>query len=95
MIEHGWFEASFDTEQEFIAQFEDNSEFAAEMESAPYFKGAPYTGNYVVDPAFEAKVLPTTGKTLDNDIRVNAIFVGRTDNAAGGKTVYIGGIFDA
>ena len=52
----------------------------------------PYTGEYIVDPAFDPQTLETTGKRMLDDVTVKAIGVSRTTNPAGGITVYIGGI---
>lgn len=57
-------------------------------------EGDIYDGEYDVTPTFAQQTLPTSGKTLRENVTVQAIYVGRTDNASGGKTVYIGGIFD-
>lgn len=51
----------------------------------------PYTGEYIVEPMFEAQTLETTGKRMLDDVTVNAIEVARTSNPSGGITVYIGG----
>ncbi|MBR1810241.1 MAG: hypothetical protein IJ766_01155 [Clostridia bacterium] len=52
--------------------------------------GAPYEGAYEISPAFESQTLPTKGKSMTDDVTVEAIKVSRTTNASGGKTVYIG-----
>ena len=54
--------------------------------------GAPvYNGKYAVTPRFSPQALNTQGKTMKNDLTVDAIEVSRTENAAGGTTIYIGG----
>ena len=55
--------------------------------------GEEYTGPYTVKPDFSVQTLPTTDKTLRDDVTVEAIEVSRVSNQAGGTTVYIGGIF--
>ncbi|MBR1810796.1 MAG: hypothetical protein IJ766_03975 [Clostridia bacterium] len=52
--------------------------------------GAPYEGAYAIFPAFESQTLPTKGKSMTDDVTVEAIKISRTTNASGGKTVYIG-----
>lgn len=51
-----------------------------------------YDGDYIVAPDFDGKTLPTTNKTLIQDVTVKPIEVQVVSNTAGGKTVYIGGI---
>lgn len=53
-----------------------------------------YNGSYIVDPEFEAQTLATKNKKMIDDVVVNAIEVQRVSNAAGGRTVYIGGLID-
>lgn len=53
---------------------------------------APYEGEYVVNPDFERQTLETANKILTDDITVNPIYVSRTTNKTGGKTIYIGGV---
>lgn len=54
-----------------------------------------YSGPYTVDAAFEAQFLDTKGKNMTDDVTINAIQVSRTENNAGGKTIYIGGLINA
>lgn len=56
--------------------------------------GEPYDGEYEVKPKFEVQTLPTAEKYLARDVTVDAIEVSKVSNLSGGKTVYIGGIFD-
>lgn len=58
-------------------------------------EGEKYKGEYVVTPSFDSQILNTSGKTLQRDIEVEAIYVGQIQNASGGNTVYIGGIINA
>ena len=51
-----------------------------------------YDGDYIVAPDFDGKTLPTTNKTLIQDVTVNPIQVESVSNPMGGRTVYIGGI---
>lgn len=51
-----------------------------------------YEGDYIVSPDFDGRILPTTNKTLSQDVTVKPIEVQVVSNTAGGKTVYIGGI---
>lgn len=51
-----------------------------------------YQGEYDVEPSFTEKTLKTKDKLLLDDVTVNPIRVERMSNAAGGITVYIGGI---
>lgn len=54
-----------------------------------------YDGAYTVAPAFGGgTVLATAGKRMTDDVTVEAIALCRVSNLSGGKTVYIGGIFD-
>ena len=51
--------------------------------------GVPYEGDYTVTPkAHEATILPTTGKTMTNDVTVIEIPYYETSNVSG-STVYI------
>ena len=56
--------------------------------------GDPYDGEYTVKPDFEGTVLPTLGKTMLDDVTVEAIEVQRVSNPSGGRTIYIGGLID-
>lgn len=56
--------------------------------------GTPYKGTYVVDPDFTGTTLETKDKVLLEDVVVNPIEVARVSNPSGGKTVFIGGIFN-
>lgn len=53
-----------------------------------------YKGAYTVDPDFTTQTLATKYKRMQDDVTVNAIEVQRVSNAAGGRTVYIGGLID-
>lgn len=53
-----------------------------------------YTGDYVVKPEFQDRVLETSQKLMSSDVAVKAIEVQRVSNAAGGRTVYIGGLIN-
>lgn len=55
--------------------------------------GDSYEGEYTVDPMFHEQTLETSGKTLLQNVIVNAIYLGETANPQGGNTVYIGGEF--
>lgn len=50
-----------------------------------------YEGNYDVIPTFEQQNLETRNKLLHEDVVVHPIAVSRTQNLAGGTTIYIGG----
>lgn len=54
-----------------------------------------YGGPYTVNAAFEEQRLATKGKSMSDDVTINAIQVSRTTNPSGGKTIYIGGLIDA
>lgn len=56
--------------------------------------GDPYAGEYTVDPDFTGHTLPTKNKLLLENVVVNPIEVTSVSNTSGGKTVYIGGIFN-
>lgn len=56
--------------------------------------GDPYAGEYAVDPDFTGHTLPTKNKLLLENVVVNPIEVTSVSNTSGGKTVYIGGIFN-
>lgn len=71
----------------------EQAEQAAERAEAAADAIAPYEGEYTVKPDFAVQTLPTTDKTLRDDVTVEAIEVSRVSNQAGGTTVYIGGIF--
>lgn len=52
----------------------------------------PYEGEYAVVPKFSMGVtLNTKGKAMKENVTVAAIPVTEVDNAAGGKTLIIGG----
>lgn len=53
-----------------------------------------YTGETEVIPNFEKQTLYTKGLAMPKNVTIDAISVRKTTNAAGGNTVYIGGIFD-
>ena len=53
--------------------------------------GTQYGGIYTVTPEFSAQTLATRGKSMRDDVTVEAITVSRTENLSGGNTVYIGG----
>lgn len=53
---------------------------------------SPYLGAYDVTPAVrERQILPTQGKRMERDVTVHAIPYAEVSNAAGGKTITIGG----
>ena len=56
--------------------------------------GEPYDGPYTVTPDFEAQDLATKDKILKDNVTVDPIAVARVENPAGGKTIFIGGIFN-
>lgn len=56
--------------------------------------GEPYDGPYTVTPDFETQVLATKDKILKDNVTVDPIAVARVENPAGGKTIFIGGIFN-
>ena len=53
-----------------------------------------YRGAYVVEPDWHEQVLQTKNLLMADDVTVESIYVARVSNAAGGKTVYIGGVID-
>ena len=53
-----------------------------------------YDGAYTVDPDFTQRVLRTKSKLMRDDVTIEPIEVQRVSNAAGGRTVYIGGLID-
>lgn len=53
-----------------------------------------YTGDYVIRPEFQDRVLETSQKLMSDDVVVRAIEVQRVSNVEGGLTVYIGGLTD-
>ncbi len=53
-----------------------------------------YTGETEVSPDFTEQTLGTKEKYMLADVTVHAIDVYRVDNTSGGRTVFIGGIFD-
>lgn len=56
--------------------------------------GEPYDGPYTVTPDFETQELATKDKILKDNVTVNPIAVARVENPSGGKTIFIGGIFN-
>ena len=56
--------------------------------------GEPYDGPYPVTPDFETQELATKDRLLKDNVTVDPIAVARVENPAGGKTIYIGGIFN-
>lgn len=56
--------------------------------------GEPYDGPYSVTPDFETQELATKDKLLKDNVTVDPIAVARVENPAGGKTIFIGGIFN-
>lgn len=56
--------------------------------------GEPYDGPYTVTPDFETQELATKDKILKDNVTVDPISVARVENPAGGKTIFIGGIFN-
>lgn len=56
--------------------------------------GEPYDGPYTVTPDFETQELATKGRLLKDNVTVDPIAVSRVENPSGGKTIYIGGIFN-
>lgn len=56
--------------------------------------GEPYDGPYTVTPDFETQELATKDKLLKENVTVDPIAVARVENPAGGKTIFIGGIFN-
>ena len=58
------------------------------------FHGEPYDGPYTVTPDFETQELATKDRLLKDNVTVDPIAVARVENPAGGKTIFIGGIFN-
>ena len=56
--------------------------------------GEPYDGPYTVTPDFETQELATKDRVLKDNVTVDPIAVARVENPSGGKTIYIGGIFN-
>lgn len=56
--------------------------------------GEPYDGPYTVTPDFKTQELATKDRLLKDNVTVDPIAVARVENPAGGKTIYIGGIFN-
>jgi hypothetical protein len=56
--------------------------------------GEPYDGPYTVMPSFETQELATKDKILKDNVTVDPIAVARVENPSGGKTIFIGGIFN-
>lgn len=56
--------------------------------------GEPYDGPYTVTPDFETHALATKDRLLKDNVTVDPIAVARVENPSGGKTIYIGGIFN-
>lgn len=56
--------------------------------------GESYDGPYTVTPDFETQELATKDKLLKDNVTVDPIAVARVENPAGGKTIFIGGIFN-
>ena len=59
-----------------------------------HLEGDIYDGPYDVTPDFDEQTLETALKTMRDDVTVEAIPVHRTDNPAGGRTIFIGGILN-
>lgn len=53
-----------------------------------------YTGETEVSPDFTEQTLETKEKYMLDDVTVHAIDVYRVDNTSGGRTVFIGGLFE-
>lgn len=56
--------------------------------------GEPYDGPYTVTPGFETQELATKDRLLKDNVTVDPIAVARVENPSGGKTIFIGGIFN-
>lgn len=56
--------------------------------------GEAYDGPYTVTPDFKTQELATKDRLLKDNVTVDPISVARVENPAGGKTIYIGGIFN-
>jgi hypothetical protein len=57
-------------------------------------EGDIFDGSYIYTPKFIQQIIETRNKTLKDNITLEAIEVARVSNTSGGKTVYIGGIFN-
>lgn len=57
-------------------------------------EGEPYDGPYTVTPDFETQELATKDRLLKDNVTVDPIAVARVENPSGGKTIFIGGIFN-
>ncbi len=75
-----------------FAQICRTRDLSCEVYRAARDGGEPYEGEYRVTPEFSEQTLKTKGKRMREDVTVDAITVSRTENQAGGNTVYIGGI---
>ena len=56
--------------------------------------GEPYDGPYTVTPNFETQELATKDRLLKDNVTVDPIAIARVENPSGGKTIFIGGIFN-
>ncbi len=65
-----------------------------DIQTIPKPIGEAYRGDYEISPSFDPQTLPTENRYLSRDITVDAIEISRVTNPAGGRTVYIGGIFN-
>lgn len=70
-----------------------NAESVTATVSLPVVMGDDiYNGSYDVVPSFDTQTLKTKGRTMADNVTIEAIQVSRTSNPSGGTTVYIGGI---
>lgn len=70
---------------------QDKITFAAQPATVVHGEGASYEGTYRATPRWDTQTLPTKGKYLREDVVIDIIPVEKVSNAAGGKTVIIGG----
>lgn len=54
-------------------------------------KEANYDGEYIVTPKLEEQTMPTKGKVMEDDVKINKIPITVVSNESGGNTVIIGG----
>lgn len=78
---------------ELMARSDEYSFSAIAAEVVPV-GGDPYAGEYEVDPDFTGHTLTTKNKLLLENVVVKPIEVASVSNTSGGRTVYIGGIFN-
>lgn len=66
-----------------------NANFGQIQQLTKYIGGDVYEGDYNITPKIAPQTIPTKGKVMTDDVKINSIPFFNVSNTSGGSTVYI------